>query len=81
MKGDLISRSALIQALRGNVLVDVTPHLEEAIEGQPAAYDVEDTERKLMAAGDIRFKSYTKMLIPVEDAVKIVRAGLKEAEG
>lgn len=41
MSNDLISRSALIQSLRGNVLVDVTPHLEEAIEEQPVAYDVD----------------------------------------
>jgi hypothetical protein len=38
---DLISRSALMQALRGNVLIDVVPDLEQAIAEQPAAYDVE----------------------------------------
>ncbi len=35
MRDDLISRKALMQSLRSNVLVDVTPHLEDAIEGQP----------------------------------------------
>lgn len=40
MSGDLISRSALMQSLRNNVLVDVTPNLEQAIEEQPTAYDV-----------------------------------------
>lgn len=35
MSNDLISRSALMQSLRGNVLVDVTPYLEDAIEEQP----------------------------------------------
>lgn len=38
---DLISRSALIQSLRNNVLVDVTPNLEQAIEEQTIAYDVD----------------------------------------
>ena len=36
MSSDLISRSALMQSLRNNVLVDVTPSLEKAIEEQPA---------------------------------------------
>ena len=31
MSNDLISRRALIQSLRNNVLVDVTPNLEQAI--------------------------------------------------
>ena len=38
MSNDLISRSALMQSLRNNVLVDVTPNLEQAIEEQPTAY-------------------------------------------
>lgn len=41
MSNDLISRSALMQSLRNNVLVDVTPNLEQAIEEQPTAYDVD----------------------------------------
>lgn len=40
MSNDLISRSALMQALRGNALVDVTPNLEQAIAKQPTVYDV-----------------------------------------
>lgn len=36
MDNDLISRSVLIQSLRNNVLVDMTPNLEQAIEEQPA---------------------------------------------
>ena len=40
MRDDLISRTALMQSLRNNVLVDVTPNLEQAIEEQPTAYDV-----------------------------------------
>ena len=41
MSNDLISRSALMRALRGNVLVDVTPNLEQAIEAQPTAFDLD----------------------------------------
>ena len=35
MENDLIRRGALMQSLRGNVLVDATPELEKAIEEQP----------------------------------------------
>lgn len=41
MSNDLISRSALMQSLRNNVLVDVTPNLEQAIEEQPVAYNLD----------------------------------------
>ena len=47
MSGDLISRSALMQSLRNNVLVDVTPNLEQAIEEQPTAYDVDKVVEQL----------------------------------
>ena len=41
MRDDLISRTALMQSLRNNVLVDVTPNLEQAIAEQPTAYNVD----------------------------------------
>lgn len=47
MSNDLISRSELMQSLRGNVLVDVTPNLEQAIAEQPTAYDVEKIVERL----------------------------------
>lgn len=47
MSNDLISRSALIQSLRNNVLVDLTPNLEQAIEEQPIAYDVDKVVERL----------------------------------
>ena len=47
MSNDLISRSALRQSLRNNVLVDVTPNLEQAIEEQPTAYDVDKVVEQL----------------------------------
>lgn len=44
---DLISRKELLDRLRGNVLVDVTPELEKAIEDQPTAFDKEKVMEKL----------------------------------
>lgn len=45
MGDDLIGRSALMQSLRGNVLVEVTQNLEQAIKEQPAAYGADFRER------------------------------------
>lgn len=39
MSNDLISRSALLDRLRGNVLIDVTPKLEKAIQEQPTVQE------------------------------------------
>ena len=47
MSNDLISRSVLMQSLRNNVLVDVTPNLEQAVEEQPTAYDVDKVIDKI----------------------------------
>lgn len=44
---DLISRKELLDRLRGNVLVDVTPELEKAIEDQPTAFDTEKVMEEL----------------------------------
>ena len=47
MSNDLINRSALMQSLRNNVLVDVTQNLEQAIAEQPAAYDMDKVVERL----------------------------------
>jgi len=47
MSNDLISRSALMQSLRNNVLVDLTSNLEQAIDEQPTAYDVDKVVEKV----------------------------------
>lgn len=52
MSNDLISRSALIQSLRNNLLVDVTPNLEQAIAEQPTAYDVDKVVEQLEAESE-----------------------------
>lgn len=47
MKNDLISRSALMNHLRGNVFVDVTPALEQAVKDEPTAYDVDKVVKEI----------------------------------
>lgn len=47
MSDDLINRKALLDRLRGNVLVDVTEELEKVIEDQPTAFDKEKVIEKL----------------------------------
>lgn len=47
MSNDLISRSALIQSLRNNMLVDVTSNLEQAIIEQPTTYDMDKVVEQL----------------------------------
>lgn len=47
---DLISRKDLMDSLRGNVLIDVTAALEEAIESQPAACDIYGIAARIGAA-------------------------------
>ncbi len=56
MSNDLISRSALIQSLRNNVLVDVTPNLEQAIAEQSTAYNVDKVVEEMK---DLLWDCYT----------------------
>lgn len=81
MSGDLISRSALMQALRNNVLIDVTPNLEQAITEQPTTHDVDKVveqlesvsipENKVLYASPDEFAQFVKL----KDAVEIVKSG------
>lgn len=81
MSGDLISRSALMQALRNNVLIDVTPNLEQAITEQPTTHDVDKVveqlesvsipENKVLYASPDEFGQFVKL----KDAVEIVKSG------
>ena len=81
MINDLISRSALMQSLRNNVLVDLTSNLEQAIEEQPIAYDVDKVverlesvsipEDKILYASPDEFGQFVKL----KDAVEIVKSG------
>ena len=49
---DLISRRDLMDSLRGNVLVDVTPGLEQAVMSQPAACDIDGIFARIEDARD-----------------------------
>lgn len=81
MSNDLINRSILMQSLRGNVLVDVTLNLEQAIAEQPTAYDVDKVverlkrvsipEDKVLYASPDEFGRFVKL----KDAVRIVKYG------
>lgn len=84
---DLISRSALMQSLRNNLLVDVTPNLEQAIEEQPVAYDVDEVvERLEVNAAYLEEPKITRVrmnalgdlgpYVRLEDAVTIVKTGM-----
>lgn len=90
MSYDLISRSALMQSLRNNLLVDVTPNLEQAIEEQPIAYDVDKVVEQLedkalehaingqQFGGDgYDFHEREEQCIKngIEESIKIVKAG------
>ena len=58
MINDLISRSVLMQSLRNNILIDVTPNLEQAIAEQPTAYDVDKVVEQLK--GELRLADKEK---------------------
>lgn len=73
MSNDLISRSALTQSLRNNVLVDVTPNLEQAIEEQPTAYDVDKVIKELEKGCAESVLVTLKAAFKV--AIKVVKAG------
>lgn len=51
MSNDLISRSELLNRLRGNVLVEVTPELEKEIQEFPTAYDVDKVAEQVEHSG------------------------------
>ena len=47
----LIDADRLIDNLRGNVLIDVTPELEDTIAQQPTAFDKDKVIEELQEAG------------------------------
>lgn len=81
MKNDLISRSALMNHLRENVFVDVTPALEQAVKDEPTAYDVDKVVEQLEGAtflttNDDGETNYLSMsVVDAKEAMKIVKAG------
>lgn len=75
MSNDLISRSALMQSLRNNVLVDVTSNLEQAIEEQPVAYDVDKVVERLEKAKYEDDLYPCNLAVEIEEAKRIVKSG------
>ena len=56
--GDLISRKGLMDALRGNVLIDVTPEMEEVVERQPSISGIGKAIKKIGEATDVAYERY-----------------------
>jgi len=87
MSDDLISRSALMQSLRNNVLVDLTSNLEQAIEEQPVAYNLDKVverleemllkrEEQLRACVDNDMADYFRCkMSAIAEAIEIVKSG------
>lgn len=80
MSDDLINRKALLDRLRGNVLVDVTEELEKVIEDQPTAFDKENVIEEIRErVGDCYLEycgKYNNCLqCRADEAVKIVEKG------
>lgn len=75
MSNDLISRSALMQSLRNNVLVDVTPNLEQAIENQPTAYNADKVVERLEKAKYEDDLYPCNLAVEIEEAKRIVKSG------
>lgn len=77
MGNDLVSRSALMQSLRNNVLIDVTPNLEQAINEQPTAYDVDKVVEQL---NEVKYEDElypVSLAVEIKTAERIVRTGGK----
>ena len=82
----LIDADRLMDSLRGNVLIDVTPKLEQAIEQQPTAFDRERVIEEIKDESSLeRFEDvgisgnvyghYSKEVIDTEEAIEIVEKG------
>ncbi len=74
MSDDLISRSALMQLLRGNVLVDVTSNLEQAIAELPTAYDVDKVIERLKKEFEKYYGNQWNEAPYLVNAIKIVKS-------
>lgn len=53
----LIDADKLMDSLKGNVLIDVTPELEDTIAEQPTAFDKEKVIEELKKHADIAFET------------------------
>lgn len=74
MSNDLISRKALLDSLRGNVLIDVTTKLEKTIQEQPIAFDKEKVINDLLNAS-ICSATDEDSFVELEEAIEIIEKG------
>lgn len=70
----LIDADRLMDSLRGNVLIDVTPELEETIGQQPTAFDKEKVIKELQEAADLSVEDGL-WHIELQEAFAIVEKG------
>lgn len=71
----LIDADKLMNALRGNVLVDVTTEIEKTVFEQPTAYDVEKVVEQLEKAKYEDELYQCNLAVEIEEAKRIVRSG------
>ena len=76
----LIDADKLMYSLRGNVLIDVVPELEETIAQQPTAFDKEKVIEKLKRYSHNYYPSIdhyclSKKAVALKDAIEIVEKG------
>ncbi len=71
----LIDADRLMDSLRGNVLIDVTPELEDTIAQQPTAFDKEKVIEQLNEAADWHGVYDGEYSIELNDAIEIVEKG------
>lgn len=73
----LIDADRLMDSLRGNFLIDVTPELEEAIAQQPTAFDKEKVIEELKGEIElcVTHPLYPGRYIKKDRAIEIVEKG------
>lgn len=73
----LIDADRLMDSLRGNVLIDVTPELEDTIAQQPTAFDKEKVIEELKRCRVYQFQGVLPdgRVCHFSDAIKIVEKG------
>lgn len=73
----LIDADRLMDSLRGNFLIDVTPELEEAIAKQPTAFDKEKVSKELKKCRVYQFQGMLPdgRVCHFSDVIEIVKKG------
>lgn len=71
----LIDADKLMDSLKGNVLIDVTPELEDTIAQQPTAFDKEKAIEQLNEAANWQGVYDGEYHIELNDAIEIVEKG------